>query len=287
MKTTSRRLTVMVVVFLGALSMAAVRQATVKRNVNLRSDPSTDNPPIELIPANSTLTLLDLAPQHGYYHVKAEDGREGWVWGRNISLAAVTPEPSTGGPAPPPTSTPQTNIVRQGPPELYPDPSRTPGVTNPDITQDNIADNICNKNWSTKSIRPPVSYTNPLKNEQMTEYGDSVSDVDAACPLHSNNAKCYEEDHLIALEDGGNPRDPKNLWPEPYDTQVNGETIGAHQKDIVEAFVHDEICFAVPDSKRNSKIPVHRSITLQRGQEILATDWYACYLSIQKGEDCR
>ena len=121
----------------------------------------------------------------------------------------------------------------------------------------------------------------------MTEYGDTVSDDGAACPFNSDNRKCYEEDHLIALEDGGNPKDQENLWPEPYNTEVNGKTVGAHQKDVVEGFIHDEICFGIPDSKRNSKIPAHISITLQRGQEILATDWYACYLSIERGEDCR
>ena len=26
----------------------------------------------------------------------------------------------------------------------------------------------------------------------------------------------YQEDHLISLELGGNPTDPRNLWPEPY-----------------------------------------------------------------------
>jgi hypothetical protein len=26
----------------------------------------------------------------------------------------------------------------------------------------------------------------------------------------------YEEDHLIALELGGGPRNPENLWPEPH-----------------------------------------------------------------------
>ncbi len=121
----------------------------------------------------------------------------------------------------------------------------------------------------------------------MTEYGDTVSDASAACPFNSNNRKCYEEDHLIALEDGGNPEDPKNLWPEPYDTKINGKTVGAHQKDIVEGFIHDEICFAIPDSKKNSKIPAHTSITLQRGQEILTKDWYTCYLAIQRGKDCQ
>jgi hypothetical protein len=31
---------------------------------------------------------------------------------------------------------------------------------------------------------------------------------------------CYEEDHLISLEDGGDPTDPRNLFPEPYNTHV-------------------------------------------------------------------
>jgi hypothetical protein len=26
----------------------------------------------------------------------------------------------------------------------------------------------------------------------------------------------YQEDHLISLELGGHPTDPRNLWPEPY-----------------------------------------------------------------------
>jgi len=287
MKTALRQTIVLVIVFLGVLAIATAREATAKRNVNLRSDPSTEKPAIELIQANSTVTLLDPTPQSGYYHVKAEDGKEGWVWGRNISLAAETGGPSTP-PSTPPTipSTPPI-AGRQGPPELYPDPVRTPGVPNPDITQDNIADNICSKNWSTKSIRPPVSYTDPLKLQQMTEYGDTVSDASAACMFNSDNRKCYEEDHLISLENGGHPKDPKNLWPEPYNTKINGKVVGARQKDIVEGFIHDEMCFAIPDGKKNSKISAHTSITLQRGQEILATDWYTCYLSIQKGGDCQ
>ena len=113
------------------------------------------------------------------------------------------------------------------------------------------------------------------------------SDPSAACMFNSGNRKCYEEDHLISLENGGHPKDPKNLWPEPYNTKINGKVVGARQKDIVEGFIHDEMCFAIPDGKKNSKIPAHTSITLQRGQEILATDWYTCYLSIQKGEDCQ
>jgi hypothetical protein len=83
------------------------------------------------------------------------------------------------------------------------DPVRTPGVLNPDVTQANIRLTICRHGW-TATIRPPVEYTNDLKRKQMRQYGEigSLSD--------------YQEDHLISLELGGNPTDPRNLWPEPY-----------------------------------------------------------------------
>ena len=104
---------------------------------------------------------------------------------------------------------------------------------------------------------------------------------------HSDNMACYEEDHLIPLETGGNPVNPKNLWPEPFNTRVSGSVMGARQKDVVEEFVHDEICRDVPQSKITSNIPATTSITLKRGQEILAGDWYACYESIKEGKPCK
>lgn len=89
---------------------------------------------------------------------------------------------------------------RQG--YVLPDPACTPGETNPDVTQADIGRTICAKGW-TSTVRPPESYTEPLKREQMGRYGDSGS------------MSGYEEDHLIPLELGGSPADPKNLWPEP------------------------------------------------------------------------
>jgi hypothetical protein len=63
---------------------------------------------------------------------------------------------------------------RVGPGEIYPDPGRTPGAANPEVTQKNINDNICNRRWSTRQIRPPEEYTYNLKRKQLREYGDSV-----------------------------------------------------------------------------------------------------------------
>src|SRR5579884_3460120 len=96
-----------------------------------------------------------------------------------------------------------------------PDPKLTPGVTNPRVTQANIGQNICSKDFRTAAFRPKAGYTNALKRQQLREYGDTVKDPNAMCMERSNNPRCYEEDHLIALEDGGNPFDPRNLWPEP------------------------------------------------------------------------
>ena len=189
---------------------------------------------------------------------------------------------------------------RIGPADIYPDPVRTPGAANPQVTQRNIKDNICSSHWSTKLIRPPSEYTSKLKRRQLREYGDTIHQeraelvnpstgkVDTTrCVARSDNMACYEEDHLIPLEDGGDPMDPRNLWPEPYNTHVGGAIMGARQKDVVEAFIHDEICYDIPGSKKNSYIPATTSITLRRGQEILARDWYACYESIKRGEPCK
>jgi hypothetical protein len=140
--------------------------------------------------------------------------------------------------------------ARVGPADIYPDAARTPGATNPEITQDNVRETICNPRWSTKSIRPPSSYTNRLKVEQIREYGYSDSTL-----------KDYEEDHFIPLELGGNPADPRNLWPEPFDTSILDG--GAHNKDKVENYLHAEVCAG--------------SLTLEQAQREITEDWYRVY----------
>ena len=101
------------------------------------------------------------------------------------------------------------------------DPVRTPGVLNPDVTQANIRSTICRNGW-TSTIRPPTSYTNALKRKQMRQYGETGSMSD------------YQEDHLISLELGGDPNDPRNLWPEPYPR--------ASQVDQIENELNAEVC---------------------------------------------
>lgn len=97
----------------------------------------------------------------------------------------------------------------------------TPGVLNPDVTQVSIADTICRRGW-TRTIRPPTEYTNELKLEHMKAYGRAGGRSD------------YQEDHLISLELGGHPTDPRNLWPEPEPQ--------ATKVDRIENELNDAIC---------------------------------------------
>jgi hypothetical protein len=79
----------------------------------------------------------------------------------------------------------------------------TPGALNTDVTQATVEETVCKAGW-TRTVRPPTDYTNELKRTQMQEYGRAGDLAD------------YQEDHLISLELGGHPTDPRNLWPEPY-----------------------------------------------------------------------
>jgi hypothetical protein len=104
------------------------------------------------------------------------------------------------------TSTTTTSPTTPGPglPSIIlPDPKITPGALNPKVRQSTIKKTICKSGWR-KTIRPPVSYTNALKIQQMVLYGETGSPSE------------YEEDHFIPLDLGGAPRNPKNLWPEPH-----------------------------------------------------------------------
>ena len=103
-----------------------------------------------------------------------------------------------------------------------PDPSCTPGSYNPDVTQSTIHSTICVSGW-TATVRPPTSYTNALKVAGIADYG--YSDTSLAD---------YEEDHFVPLELGGAPRDPGNLWPEPYPR--------ASAVDQIENDLNDRVC---------------------------------------------
>src|SRR5581483_8794207 len=120
------------------------------------------------------------------------------------------------------------------------DPVRTPGVVNPDVTQANIRSTICTQGW-TRTVRPSVEYTNALKRRQMRAYHE------AGPPSR------YQEDHLISLELGGHPTDPRNLWPEPYPR--------AAQVDEIENELNAKVCsgaLSLADAQQQEDALKHR-----------------------------
>jgi hypothetical protein len=143
---------------------------------------------------------------------------------------------------------------------VKPNAAVTPGALNPAVTQANIKENICKANWTT-TVRPTVTYTNKLKATQLaTTYKSFVA-------IYGADASKYEEDHLISLQLGGSPTDPKNLWPEPY----AGDN--ARKKDVVETALKRLICSG--------------GITLADAQKAVAKDWVAAYNKYTSAADIK
>jgi hypothetical protein len=121
-----------------------------------------------------------------------------------------------------------------------PDPHCTPGAIDPAVTQGDIARTICHPGYS-ESVRPPESVTEEEKRASLRAYGDRH-------PLHD-----YEYDHLVSLELGGAPNDPRNLWPEPG--------ASPNPKDSLEDRLHARVCDG--------------QVTLAAAQRAIARNWVA------------
>ena len=124
-----------------------------------------------------------------------------------------------------------------------PDPSRTPGALNPEVTQQNIHETICVGGW-TRTVRPPERFTYKLKRAQIRAW------------YHAGRLRDYEEDHLIPLNLGGAPDNARNLWPEPRHPADGWD---ADLKDELEARLNELVCSGQLD--------------LAAAQHAIATDW--------------
>jgi hypothetical protein len=67
------------------------QDAVVSRNVNLRNDPSTDNPAIRLLYPGAELFMLEEGRTNGYYHVRTMADEEGWVYFARILVLPDEP----------------------------------------------------------------------------------------------------------------------------------------------------------------------------------------------------
>ncbi len=134
--------------------------------------------------------------------------------------------------------------MRLGATDLYP-PDDVPGAVDPLVTKENIQETICRAGY-TRTVRPPQSFTDHIKIEQLRELnlGGMPSD--------------YELDHLIPLELGGCPDCKANLWMEPLGAAL--------RKDTVERHLHREVCAG--------------RMELTEAQQMIAQDWYSVYRDI-------
>jgi hypothetical protein len=122
--------------------------------------------------------------------------------------------------------------------ETLPDPNCTPGAISPKVTENTLATTICKAGY-TKSIRPPAAITEAEKRGNAAAYG------------YSGALSGAEYDHLVPLELGGDPNDPRNLWVEPG--------ASPNPKDGIESKLHQLVC--------EGRVP------LAAAQEAIANDW--------------
>lgn len=80
----------------------------------------------------------------------------------------------------------------------------TPGSVDPAVTQENISETVCVPGY-TRTVRPPVGYTNQIKQEMLENEYAAQGDL-----------KSTQLDHLVPLIVGGHPSDRDNLWVQSY-----------------------------------------------------------------------
>jgi hypothetical protein len=129
-----------------------------------------------------------------------------------------------------------------------PDAALPNRLLTPGAVAETSTDVVCHR--STRSVRPPESYTERLKREQIVQYGYTDTYLSD-----------YEEDHLIPLELGGDPSSPRNLWPEPHDAIDGVGDWGSQRKDIVENDSHRAVCDG--------------TMSLAHAQTLMASNWIA------------
>ncbi|WP_410570577.1 hypothetical protein [Amycolatopsis sp. cmx-4-61] len=182
------------------------------------------------------------------------------------SLAACQSGHAATGPSTPDLGTPPTSSAdalvptpgsctlghRDG--QDLPDTHCTPGTVNSQVTQATIDTTICQPGW-TKTVRPPTSVTNKIKQQIDVAYG---------LPADTKG----ELDHLISLELGGAPSDPANLWVEPGKIP--------NPKDTVENKLHAVVCSEL--------------VPLTTAQRAIARNWVTAFddagLRVAGGKVC-
>ncbi len=130
--------------------------------------------------------------------------------------------------------------------QALPDPQKTPGAIRQAVNPSNLQSTVCVRGY-TDSVRPDKRYTNRLKRDMLREHR-----------FENPDPRQYELDHLIPLSIGGNPTDPKNLWPQP-----RFGVWSAEKKNDLEFVAYKMVC--------------HGDIGLAEAQQRIARNWIEAY----------
>jgi hypothetical protein len=76
-------------------STVLAQEATVKRTLVVRRDPSKSSPVLDHVAKNDRLTLVRKTAENGYYQVRTEDDVIGWVLATGVTVSLFSSTPPT------------------------------------------------------------------------------------------------------------------------------------------------------------------------------------------------
>lgn len=173
----------------------------------------------------------------------------------------------------PPTGVPTSGKI--GTPDLYPDPKLTPGRQE-DASVDDLlkrwpcpsrtragADGLCTYSAAHRNVSAAE------KRQVYDEYEALHAGLTDYCKaVPSGRDQRCEVDHFVP-ECAGGANDPSNLWIQRADSTLNGDPMGFHQKDELEAWGCEQI-----KQRRLDPAEFARRIT---------GDWVAYYREVRPG----
>jgi uncharacterized protein YgiM (DUF1202 family) len=89
MRSSLRFLVIAVLVGAAVSGLAAV-QGTLTRSLNLRSEASRKGAVVAVLPAHTTVTVVNATPSHGYLHVTSAQQQDGWVLQSGVVVSSTS-----------------------------------------------------------------------------------------------------------------------------------------------------------------------------------------------------
>jgi Bacterial SH3 domain len=103
MKATLRRIALGILLLVSCSGGVRAQEATAKRNLVLRRDPSKSSPILARLAKDDRLTLVQATADNGYYNVKTEQDVIGWVLASSVNVSQPPVTPPTPPIQPPPS----------------------------------------------------------------------------------------------------------------------------------------------------------------------------------------